>query len=344
MEKMIKKLRVNVLILTAIMIVILTGCASKTTTANEKKGKNKNLTVNIGIQQSLGPLLIAKEKGWFEEEFAKVGVKVNWTIFQSGPPHFEAMATNRLDFGSVGNSPVVSGQAANIQFKEIANVSDGLKGNAILVPKDSPIQTLNDLKGKKIAVAKGSSGFNVLYRALEKAGLKPDDVKIIQFQPDEAQPAFETGAVDAWSIWEPFVSLQTLKKNARVLADGKSLNVYSPGFVIARTEFTKEHPDLVVRFLKVFEKAHLFEKENRKDAIDLYANAKKIDKDVVRKVLENNESLNLPISEEIIKAQQDTADFQYSLKAITKKIDTSKVVDNSYIKQALKELKEEQNK
>lgn len=341
---MIKKLRGSILILTAIMIVILTGCASNTTTANEKKGKNENLTVNIGIQQSLGPLLIAKEKGWFEEEFAKVGVKVNWTVFQSGPPHFEAMAANRLDFGAVGNSPVVAGQAANIEFKEIANVSDGLKGNAILVPGNSPIQTLKDLKGKKIAVAKGSSGFNVLYRALENAGLKPNDVKIIQLQPDEAQPAFETGAVDAWSIWEPFVSLQTLKKNARVLADGKSLNVYSPGFLIARTEFTKEHPDLVVRFLKVFEKAHLFEKENRNEAIQLYANAKKIDKDVISKVLENNESLNLPISDEIIKAQQDTADFQYSLKAITKKIDTSKVVDNSYIKQALQELKEEQNK
>ncbi|MEH7307834.1 aliphatic sulfonate ABC transporter substrate-binding protein [Neobacillus drentensis] len=341
---MIKKLRVSVLLFTAIMMVILTGCTSKTTTVNEKNGKNENLTVNIGIQQSLGPLLIAKEKGWFEEEFEKVGVKVKWTVFQSGPPHFEAMAANRLDFGAVGNSPVVAGQAANIQFKEIANVSDGLKGNAILVSKDSPINTLNDLKGKKIAVAKGSSGFNVLYRALEKAGLKPDDVKIIQLQPDEAQPAFETGAVDAWSIWEPFVSLQTLKKNARVLADGKSLNVYSPGFVIARKEFTKEHPDLVVRFLKVFEKAHLYEKENRNDAIDLYANAKEIDKDVIRKVLENNESRNLPISEEIINAQQETADFQYSLKAITKKIDTSKVVDNSYIKQALKELKEEQNK
>ncbi|MGG3467520.1 aliphatic sulfonate ABC transporter substrate-binding protein [Neobacillus pocheonensis] len=341
---MFKKFKVSLLIFTAIMIGILSGCSSKTTTANTATGKNGNLTVNIGIQQSLGPLLIAKQKGWFEEEFKKVGVKVNWTVFQSGPPHFEAMAANRLDFGAVGNSPVIAGQAANIQFKEIASSSDGLKGNAIIVRKDSPLKTLKDLKGKKIAVAKGSSGFNVLYRALEKAGLKPGDVEIIQLQPDEAQPAFESGAVDAWSIWEPFVSLQTLKKNARILANGKSLNVYSPGFVIARTEFAKEHPDLVVRFLKVYEKARLFEKENRDDAIDLYANAKKIDKDVISYVLENNESLNLPISEEIIKAQQETADFQYSLKAITNKIDTSKVVDNSYIKKALKELKEEKTK
>ena len=295
----------------------------------------------MGIQQSLGPLLLAKEKGWFEEEFAKVGVKVNWTVFQSGPPHFEAMAANRLDFGAVGNSPVVAGQAADIPFKEIAVSSYGLKGNAILVQKESPIKSLQDLKGKKVGVAKGSSGFNLLYRAIDKAGLKPEDVEIIQLQPDEALPAFESGAIDAWSIWEPFISIQILTKDARILEDGESLNVYSPGFLVARSAFTEEHPDLTVLFLKVFEKARLFEKESREEAIELYANSRKIDKEVVRRVIENNEALNLPITDEIIKAQQDTADFQYELKAITKKIDTSKVVDNSYIEQALKEIADE---
>ncbi|GAA3329190.1 hypothetical protein GCM10020331_076240 [Ectobacillus funiculus] len=93
--------------------------------------------------------------------------------------------------------------------------------------------------------------------------MKPEDVKVIQLQPDEAQPAFETGAVDAWSIWEPFVSLQTIQKDARILADGASLNVYSPGFVIARTAFTKEHPELVVRFLKVYEKKLVFSKKRK---------------------------------------------------------------------------------
>ncbi len=336
-----KKLKLSIVLLSAFILIIFSGCASKTTTATTQKENNENLTVNIGIQQSLGPLLLAKEKGWFEEEFAKSGVKVKWTVFQSGPPHFEAIAANKLDLGAVGNSPVIAGQAANISFKEIALAGDGLKGNAILVRKDSPLHTLADLKGKKIGVAKGSSGFALLYTALAKAGLKPDDVKIIQLQPDEAQPAFETGAIDAWSIWEPFISLQTLSKGARILENGESLNAYSPSFLIARSDFTKEHPDLVVRFLKVYEKARLFEKNNRNEAIELYANAKKIDKTVIRQVLENNESLNLPINQDIIKAQQTTADFQFDQKAIAKKIDTSKVVDNSYINKALEEVKKE---
>ena len=319
-----------------ILLIILAGCSSGASTGNKEE-----LTVNIGIQQGLGPLLIAKEKGWFEEEFAKVGVKVNWTVFQSGPPHFEALAANRLDFGYVGNSPVIAGQAADIPFKEIALAGNGLKINAILVQKDSPLKSLKDLKAKKVAVSKGSSGFDLLYRAIDEAGLSPEDVEIIQLQPDEALPAFESGAVDAWAIWDPFISIQAVKNEARILADGESLNAYSPTFVIARTAFTEEHPDLTVLFLKVYEKARLFEKENREEAIELYANARKIDKEVVRRVLENNESLNLPITDEFIESQQNTADFQYELKAINQKIDTSVVVDNSYIKQALKELEEE---
>lgn len=330
------------MIIAGLLLMLLAGCSLGTVTSNEKNsGKEEDITVNIGIQQTLGPLLIAKEKGWFEEEFAKEGVKVNWTVFQSGPPHFEAMAANRLDFGYVGNSPVIAAQAAEIPFKEIALAADGRKGNAILVPKGSPIKSIKDLKGKKVAVAKGSSGFNLLYQAIDKAGLKPSDVEIIQLQPDEALPAFESGAVDAWSIWEPFVSIQVLTKDAQVLANGESLDVYSPGFVIARAAFTEEHPDLTVLFLKVYEKARLFEKEKREEAVELYANSRKIDKQVVQSVIDNNESLNQPIPDKIIKVQQNTADFQYELKAISKQIDTAQVVDNSYIEEALQAIKAE---
>lgn len=334
--------KIQAIIMTAILFIALVGCSSGSASTDEKTSdKKEEITVNIGIQQNLGPLLIAKEKGWFEEEFAKVGVKVKWTVFQSGPPHFEAMAANRLDLGYVGNSPVIAAQAADIPFKEIALASDGLKGNAILVQKDSPIKSLQELKGKKVAVAKGSSGFDLLYHAINHAGLKPEDVEIIQLQPDEALPAFESGAVDAWAIWEPFVSIQVVKNGAKVLANGESLETYSPSFVIARSQFTEEHPDLTIRFLKVYERARLFEEENREEAVDLYANARKIDKEVVRRVIENNKSLALPIPEKIIKSQQNTADFQYELKAITKEIDTAKVVDNSYIESALKELEKE---
>ena len=335
------KLKSRLFILLSFVFIILTGCSSTSSSADNQDPNKEKVTVNIGIQQSLSPLLLAKEKGWFEEEFAKVEVDVKWTVFQSGPPHFEAMTANRLDFGAVGNSPVISAQGADIPFTEIALTQDGTKANAILVQNDSPIKTLEDLKGKKVGVAKGSSGFDVLNKALAHVGLTPEDIQLIQLQPDEALPAFESGAIDAWSIWEPFVSLQILNNDARVLADGESLKLFSPGFVIARSEFIEEHPDLAVLFLKVYEKARLYQDEQREETIEIYAESRKIDKEVIRRVLENNKALNLPISDKIINTQQKTGDFQYELGILPKKIDTSEVVDNTYINKALKEIEDE---
>ncbi|MCY7784036.1 MULTISPECIES: aliphatic sulfonate ABC transporter substrate-binding protein [unclassified Bacillus (in: firmicutes)] len=321
------------LIVFVTVFFLLAGCG-----ANGASGDSKQLKeIRIGIQQSLSPLLIAKEKGWFEDAFEKEGIKVKWVEFQSGPPQFEGLAADKLDFSQVGNSPVISGQAAGIDFKEIGLSQDGLKANGILVNQNSGIQDVKDLKGKKIAVAKGSSGFDFLYKALDQVGLSANDVTIIQLQPDEAASAFENGSVDAWSIWEPYLSLETIKHGAKILVNGESTDLYSPGFTLVRTKFAEEHPDEVVRFLKVFNKAVVWQKEHLDEAADLYADIKDLDKKVVENVLKNTEPLNEVISDDIVKAQQETADFQYQTKAIDKKIDVKEVVDNTFIKKALKE-------
>jgi len=324
-----KKLFGMIFALSLLGILALTGCS--------KAASGKDLKeINIGIQQSLSPLWIAKEKGWFEEEFKKDGIKVKWTEFQSGPPQFEGLAANKLDFSQVGNTPVIGGQAAGVKFKEIALAQDGLKGNGILVRKDSGIDKLEDLKGKKVAVAKGSSGFGFLYKSLDLAGIAPEDVEIIQLQPDEAMPAFESGSVDAWAIWEPFLSLQTIQNDAKILANGETINTVSPAFTLVRTGFSDEHPEYVERFLKVYDKTVRYQKDNQAEAVEIYSKLKKLDKKVIENVLQNTEPLNEKITDEIIKAQQETADRQYKLKAIDKEIDVSEVVDNSFIKKALK--------
>lgn len=135
----------KVLSFTLAISLFLFGCEKSTASS-----KKEDVTMQIGIQQGLSPLLLAQKKGWFEEEFKKEGVKVKWTEFQSGPPYFEAIASNRLDFGEVGNSPVISAQAAGIGFTEIANTSYARKGTGILVQKDSKITSIKELKGKKL--------------------------------------------------------------------------------------------------------------------------------------------------------------------------------------------------
>lgn len=317
------------------ILLVLAGCGRQAANGSEDKPKE----IRIGIQQSLSPLLLAKEKGWFEQSFEKEGMKVKWVEFQSGPPQFEGLAANQLDFSQVGNSPVIAGQAAGINFKEIGLSQDGLKANGILVNKNSEIQKVEDLKGKKIAVAKGSSGFDFLYKVLDQAGLSAKDVQIIQLQPDEAISAFENGSVDAWSIWEPFLSLETIEKGAKLLVNGEATDLYSPGFTLVRTKFADEHPELVVQFLKVYDKAVKWQKDHQQEAITLYARLKQLDQKVVTQVLNNTEPLNEPISKKIINAQQHTADFQYQTKAIQRKIDVNQVVDNSFIEKMLKEEK-----
>lgn len=131
------------------------------------------------------------------------------------------------------------------------------------------------------------------------------------------------------------MSIETLQHGAEMLANGESTDLYSPGFTLVRTGFSKEHPDEVVRFLKVFNKAVTWQKEHKDEAVSLYAKIKNLDPSVVRNVLNNTEPLNEPINDDIVKAQQETADFQYQTKAIQKKIDVKDVVDNSFIKKAL---------
>lgn len=123
--------------------------------------------------------------------------------------------------------------------------------------------------------------------------------------------------------------------------NGEATDLYSPGFTLVRTQFADQHPELVVKFLKVYDHAVKWQKAHPEEAVTLYARLKNLDKKVVTQVLNNTEPLNKPISKKIINAQQHTADFQYKTKAIQRKIDVNQVVDNSFIEKMLKEEMDE---
>ncbi|MDD9266113.1 aliphatic sulfonate ABC transporter substrate-binding protein [Paenibacillus sp. GCM10023248] len=307
--------------------------AVSSTPASSSKEK---VVVNIGIQGKTGVLVFARDKGYFEKAFSAVGAEVKWNEFASGPPHFEAIAAGRLDFGATGGTPLISGQVGGVDFKGIAVTSDGKKGNMIVVPKNSPIKELKDLKGKKVAVAKGSSAYNFLYMAIDKAGLKGDDVKVIQLQPDEARPALDSGAIDAWSIWEPYATTAVYQTGSSVLVSGEDLNINAPSFLIARTKFTQEHPDLTVLFLKTYEEARKYYVEHQDEIANELSKTQKLDKAIIVDVLKNTFPILSPITPEFAKAHQEQADFLQSVGAINKKLDTSKVLESKFVEQALK--------
>ncbi|SEK40582.1 sulfonate transport system substrate-binding protein [Paenibacillus sp. cl141a] len=334
-----KKKNVAIMLL-LILSVFVPGCAganSQPAAGAVKKGadgKYTDLTVRLGVQGSGGLFGKAREERWFEEEFGKLGDRVEWAEFQSGPPMTEAMASNRLDFAGLGNMPIIAAQAADIPFKVISQSLHGQKNVAIIVPPDSTAQTLSDLKGKKVAVTKGSNAFNFLYRGLADQGLKVSDIEIIQLQPDEAQPAFESGGVDAWATWDPYITLNTLTGKGNVLADGEQLGVLSPSFNIVRKDFADQYPDLVTLYLTVLNKTLAWEKENEAEAIKRYADERGIPQEVIQGTFDRSRSINIPVTDDIIAEQQKTADFQFEQKTIRKKIQVKEVFDNQYIEAA----------
>ncbi|RXZ00023.1 aliphatic sulfonate ABC transporter substrate-binding protein [Fictibacillus sp. S7] len=314
------------------MMIVLSGCSSEKKTNAEQKG---DVTVNIGVQGSTGVLPYARDTKAFEKAFEKEGVKVKWSEFASGPPHFEALASGRLDFGATGGTPLIAGQSGNVDFKAIAVTTDGKKGNSIIIPKESKIKELKDLKGKKIAVAKGSSAYNFLYMALDQAGLSDKDIKVVQLQPDEARPALDNGSVDAWSTWEPYATTAIFQTGAKSLADGEDLNINAPSFLVARTQFTKDHPDLTVLFLKTYERVmKQFIDHPDKVSSDI-AKKEKLDPKIVSTVLKRSNLILSPTTPEFAKAHQEQADFLYKAGGIKTKLDTSKVIENKFIEKAL---------
>ena len=320
-----------ILVFILITAMVMSGCSS----AGEASSANsdKKVVVNVGVQ-STGLMLLIREKGWLDEAYKEVGAEVKWSDFPSGPPHFEAMASDRLDFGAVGNGPVITAQAGKIDFKEFAILSPGNRGDGILVHADSEIKAITDLKGKKIGVAKGSSAYTFVYRAAVNVGLKPEELNLIQLQPDEAQAAFDSKAIDAWAIWEPYVSVNT-DKGAVVLANGESENLTSPSFGIVRTKFVQQHPELVEIFVGVYAKALAWARENPEEAVQVIADKKNIEPELMKVVFEKADHTLEPITQEYIDGQQYTADLLYQTGGIKEKVDVSKVVDNSFIEKLL---------
>ncbi|WP_433943817.1 aliphatic sulfonate ABC transporter substrate-binding protein [Paenibacillus sp. SN-8-1] len=334
-----KKWTITLLLL--MVAITAVGCASKDTVATETKtadGKTnyQGLTLKLGVQGKGGLYGKAREEKWYEQAFEKLGVKVEWAEFQSGPPMTEAMASDKLDFASLGNMPVIAAQAAGIKFEIISQILDGKQNTAIIVPANSTLKDIKDLKGKKVAVTKGSNAYNLLTRGLHDAGIELSEVQIIQLQPNEAQPAFDSGKVDAWATWDPYITINTLTGKGKVLAEGESLGVLAPSFVIVRKEIADKYPELVTTYLSVLEKSQLWEEQNSAEATKKYAVDYKIPEAIVGGMLKRSKSVNIPVSQDIITELQKTADFQESIGTIRKKIDVSEVVNNKFIEEALK--------
>jgi len=192
-------------------------------------------TLHIGYQKS-GFLLLVRNEGTLEKRLEPLGYAVEWFEFTSGPALLEAMNSSTLDFGHSGQPPPVFAQSNGVPFVYVATTESSPENSGLLVPQNSPLKTVAELKGKRLAFARGSSSHFFVAQLLTKAGLTFADIKSVYLQPSEARAAFQSGAVDAWAVWDPYFSAAELQLNARTLATGKDLTGFRE-FYFARKSY-----------------------------------------------------------------------------------------------------------
>src|SRR5258708_8982153 len=279
--------------------------------------------VRIGFQK-YGKLVLLKSKGTLDEKLKAAGYKVVWTEFPSGPPLLEALNVGAIDFGNTGEAPPVFAQAAGAPIQYVAYEASGPKGEAILVAKDSKIASVADLKGKKVALNKGSNVHYLLVKALEKAGVKYSEIEPAFLAPADARAAFERGAVDAWVIWDPFQAAAEAATGARTLADGTGI-VSNYQFYFSSKKFLESDSRAIDVVLAQLSEVDDCAKGDIHAVAEQLAPSIGLPVGVVEVALKRQAYGIKPITDSVITDQQQVADTFFALGLLPKQIKISDV-------------------
>ena len=270
--------------------------------------------LRIGYQKN-GVLLLAKQQRLFETRFAALGMDVKFVEFSSGPPLLEALNVGAIDYGTTGDAPPIFAQAARANLVYVAAQPSAGSSSAILIRDPSPIRSLADRKGRKVGFTKASSAHNVIVAALEKAGLRYEDISPLYLQPADAAAAFARGAIDAWSIWDPYFAIAEAQPGTRVLADGKDI-VRQNSYFLANREFTTKYPSIVAAINEELAKVAVWALAHRDEASRAFAEATGIDLEIMARVVARSEFAVTPVTDAIVAEQQSVADRFHRLALI----------------------------
>ncbi len=275
--------------------------------------------LRIGYQKGASLFVLQKAKGTLEKRLAPLGASVKWVEFPAGPQLLEGLNVGSVDVGYVGEAPPIFAQAAGARFVYIGHDPAAPQAEALVVPKDSKVKSVTELKGKKIALNKGSNVHYLLVKLLEKNGLKLSDVQPVYLAPADARAAFESKNVDAWVIWDPFTAAAEKAIGARVLADATGVaNNYQ--YYLGERAFVDKHPKIIAAWFEDSVEQGKWLKANLKQAAELIAPLQGLPVDVAELSLRRYEFKVQPVSDSVIAEQQKIADTFFELKLIPKAI------------------------
>jgi len=279
-------------------------------------------TLRIGYQKSSTLLTLIKQRGDLDKALAAQGVKVSWHEFSSGLPLLEALNLNNVDLSAdVADTVPLFAQAAGASLTYYARETPSPEAQAILVPADSSIKTLQDLKGKKIAVTKAAGSHYLLIAALNKAGLRFSDISPAWLTPADGRAALENGSVAAWVTWEPYVTSAQVEQHARVLTSGKGLANYQR-YYLASTPYASAHPQVLNSVYQALKQEAAWLKAHPADAAALLSPLwGKLPVATIEKANAQRSYQVEPVKKSDLAEQQTIADAFYDAKLLPTRID-----------------------
>jgi sulfonate transport system substrate-binding protein len=279
-----------------------------------------NVTLNVGDQAGSGEQALLTAAGLIN----KLPFKVHWADFTSGPPILQAMAAGSVDIGGVGDAPPVFAAAASSPIAVVSALQTNVNDNAILVPDSSAIHSVAQLKGRKIAVAQGTSGDYELLAALTKAGLTIKDVTADNLQPADGEAAFSSGQVDAWSIWAPFIEQAEQQDHARVIANQAGLGASYSFVVASRAALANPAKAAAIKdYLQLLDRAYTWASQHQSAWAATWAKATGLPISVMNQAVKDSTDIPTPIDSAVLSSEQSVANDFYAAGLVPSKVNFS---------------------
>jgi sulfonate transport system substrate-binding protein len=300
---------------------------SSTASASSASVNLSGVTLHVGDQAGSGAQALLTAAGLI----SKLPFKVTWSDFTSGPPMLQAMGAGAVDIGSVGNAPPVFAAAGGDNLAIVGALQANPLGSAILVPDSSPIHSIAQLKGKKIAVAQGSSADYHLLTVLKKAGISVHQVTLDYLQPAEGLAALSSAHVDAWDIWSPFIEQAESQAHDRILVNGAGFGSPYSFAVASRAALANPGKAAAIRdYLKLLNQAHTWADSHLSAWAAVWAKATGLPASVMVTAAKDDASRAVQITPAVVSSEQQVANAFTSAGLIPGHVDLANFVDTGF--------------
>lgn len=262
-ERKLSIREIIVLLIAVILLISATACrASK---ADQTKENKKVKEIKIGTMDLVNPDLVARKEKYYEKQ---LGIKVKIVKFDSGKDVNIALAAGSIDASELGSNPTALGIGNGLNY-DVIYIGDIIgSAESLVVKNNANVNSVSQLKGKKIAVPFASTSHYSLLNALKQAGLKESDVKLLDLEPNDIHAAWKRGDIDAAYVWYPV--LNNLVKDGKILTGSDKLakqGIITADLVVARRDFAKSNKNLVVRYIKALNQANDLDQKNKEQSI-----------------------------------------------------------------------------